>query len=73
MIITGTTPPDPKTPIVNPAAHLHKNADALKGYPFDIKLDALPDAIEQALEMEKEGLEFADQPIPAPETVEETK
>jgi hypothetical protein len=55
------------------AAHLHRNADALKGYPFDIKLDALPDAIGQALEMEKEGLEFSDQPIPAPETVVEEK
>lgn len=56
------------------AAHLHRNAEALHAYPFDIKLDALPEAIAQAQEMEKEGLEFADQPVPAPETVvEETK
>jgi hypothetical protein len=49
--------------------HLYENAEQLKDYPFDIKLDALPEAIAQAQEMEKEGLEFADQPIPEPETV----
>jgi hypothetical protein len=56
------------------AAHLHRNAEALREYPFDIKVDALESAVAQAQEMEKEGLEFADQPVPVPETVvEETK
>lgn len=51
------------------ADHLKENSEALKDYPFDIKLDALPEAIEQAQEMEKRGFEFTHQPIPEPETV----
>jgi hypothetical protein len=55
------------------AAHLQENADALKEYPFDIKLDALPEAIAQAQQMEAEGMEFSDKPLPEPETVMEDK
>lgn len=51
------------------AAHLHANAEQLEDYPFDIKLDCLEDAIAQAIQMEKEGLEFSDQPIPEPATL----
>lgn len=46
--------------------HLQENAKALKEYPFDIKIDALEEAVKQAREMESEGMEFTDQPIPEP-------
>ena len=49
--------------------HLQSNAEELSQYPFDIKLDALPEAVAQAQAMEAEGLDFADQPIPEPEEV----
>lgn len=55
------------------AEHLHENAKALKNYPFDIKLDALEEAIKQAHEIEAEGHEFSDQPIPGPAEVVETQ
>lgn len=51
------------------AKHLFNNAEALKEYPFDIKTDSLADAISQAQEMEKLGMEFSDKPIPDPESV----
>jgi hypothetical protein len=53
------------------AKHLFKNAEALKEYPFDIKTDALEEAVKQAHEMKAEGFEFADQPLPEPEEVVE--
>lgn len=51
------------------AEHLMTNAKALKDYPFDIKLDALPTAIAQAKIAEEEGVEFTDQRIPEPEEI----
>lgn len=58
--------------IESAASHLHENAEALKDHPFDIKLDALEDAIHQAREMEKTGYEFTDQPLPNPADMVET-
>jgi hypothetical protein len=52
--------------------HLQENAKALEDYPFDIKLDALEDAVKQAHEAEKSGFEFSDQPLPDPAIVIET-
>jgi len=49
--------------------HLQANAKALKNYPFDIKTDALWEALEQAKVAESEGIEFSDQPIPEPAEV----
>lgn len=49
--------------------HLFENAEALKKYPFDIKTDALEEAIKQAHEMKMVGFEFSDQPLPEPEAV----
>lgn len=55
------------------ADHVQDVAEQFKRYPFDIKLDALPEAIKQADAMEKEGMEFSDQPLPNPDSVlEET-
>lgn len=51
------------------ADHLQSNAEALKEHPFDIKIDCLPEAIRQADEMEKQGMEFTDSPLPDPEKV----
>jgi hypothetical protein len=48
-------------------------AAQFKKYPFDIKLDCLPEAIKQAEAMEKEGMEFTDKPLPDPETIFEEK
>jgi hypothetical protein len=53
--------------------HLQENAEALEGYPFDIKLDALPEAVKQATAAESAGFEFSDQPIPDPAAVLEEK
>lgn len=52
--------------IESASAHLQENAEALKDYPFDIKLDALPEAVKQAHEAEKAGMEFSGQPLPDP-------
>jgi len=52
------------------ANHLKENSEAFKDYPFDIKLDALADALKQAHEMEKDGFEFTDDKIPDPETLD---
>lgn len=49
--------------------HLQENAEALKDYPFDIKLDALEDAVNQAHEAEKAGFEFSSTPLPEPASV----
>lgn len=46
------------------AKHLFENAEALKKYPFDIKTDALEEAVKQAHEMKMVGFEFSDQPLP---------
>lgn len=51
------------------ADHLQANAEAFKNHPFDIKIDSLPEAIRQAGEMEKQGMEFTDDPLPEPEKV----
>ena len=51
------------------SAHLYENAEALKDHPWDIKLDALADAVHQAQEAEKAGFTFTDKAIPTPETV----
>lgn len=51
------------------ADHVQDVAEQFKHYPFDVKLDALPEAIKQARAMEAEGMEFSDQPIPKPETI----
>lgn len=51
------------------AAHLFKNAESLKNYPFEIKSDSLEEAISQAHEMKLAGFEFADEPLPEPEEV----
>lgn len=51
------------------AKHLYENAEALKEYPFEIKTDALEEAIKQAHEMKMIGFEFSDQPLPEPEQV----
>lgn len=53
------------------SAHLFENAEALKDHPFDIKTDALEEAIKQAHEMKMVGFEFSDQPLPEPEEVTE--
>jgi len=53
------------------AQHLYENADRLKDYPFDIKLDALEDAVDQAHALQDEGAAFADQPIPEPDEIRE--
>jgi hypothetical protein len=55
--------------IEDAAKHLHENAEALRGLPFDIKLDELAEAVKQADEAEKAGFEFSDQPIPSPDEV----
>lgn len=55
------------------ADHVQDVAEQFKKYPFDIKLDALPEAVKQAAEMEKQGMEFTDQPLPDPDTVLEEK
>lgn len=55
------------------ADHLQENAEALKDHPFDIKIDALEEAVRQAHAMEKKGMEFSDQPLPNPETILEEK
>jgi hypothetical protein len=55
------------------AKHLFENAERLKDYPFDIKTDALEEAVKQAHEMEKQGMEFTDQPLPEPAEVIEDK
>lgn len=52
--------------IESASKHLHENAEALKDYPFDIKLDALEEAVKQAHEAEKAGFEFARQSLPEP-------
>jgi hypothetical protein len=49
--------------------HLYDNAEALKDHPWDIKLDALADAVHQAQKAEKAGFEFTDQPVPVPAAV----
>lgn len=49
--------------------HLLLNAEALKAYPFDIKIDALAEALKQAKIAEKQGVEFTDQPIPEPQEI----
>lgn len=55
------------------ADHVQDVAEQFKGYPFDIKIDCLPEAIKQAEAMEKQGMEFSDQPLPDPgEVLEET-
>lgn len=51
------------------AEHLQKNAEYLKNGPFDVKVEELEEAVKQARAMEKEGMEFTDQPIPEPESV----
>lgn len=51
------------------ADHLQDVAEQFKDYPFDIKIEALPEAIEQASEMEKRGMEFSDKPLPNPDEV----
>lgn len=51
------------------ANHLIENSEKLKEYPFDIKTDSLEEALKQAHEMEKQGFEFSDQPLPKPEEV----
>lgn len=51
------------------ADHVQDVAEQFKNYPFDVKLDALPQALEQAQEMEKQGMEFTDETIPEPETI----
>lgn len=55
------------------ADHVQDVADQFKNYPFDIKIDALPEAIKQAEAMEKQGMEFSDQPLPDPGEVLEEK
>lgn len=55
------------------ADHVQDVAEQFKKYPFDIKLDCLPEAIKQAEAMEKEGMEFTDQPLPNPDEVLEEK
>lgn len=55
------------------ADHVQDVAEQFKGYPFDIKLDVLPEAIKQAEEMEKEGMEFSDQPLPDPDQLIDEK
>lgn len=49
--------------------HLFKNAETLKDYPFDIKLNELEEAVKQARAAEEDGFEFTDQPVPKPEVV----
>lgn len=51
------------------SSHLFENAEALKDYPFDIKTDALEEAVKQAHAMKEDGYEFSDQPLPSPEVV----
>lgn len=51
------------------AQHLQDNAKQLEGYPFEIKLEALEEALTQAHSMEEQGFEFTDQPIPEPSTI----
>lgn len=53
------------------AEHLTENAHALKDLPFDIKLDSLPEAIEQIQALEDSGREFTDQPVPEASVVED--
>ena len=55
------------------ANHVQDVAEQFKKYPFDIKLDCLPEAIKQAEAMEKEGMEFTDKPLPDPEEILNTK
>lgn len=49
--------------------HLQENAKALEEFPFDIKLDAIPEALKQAQAAEEQGFEFTDQEVPDPEMV----
>lgn len=49
--------------------HLLENAEALKDHPFDIKTDALEEALTQAQAIQDQGMEFSDQPVPKPEAV----
>ena len=49
--------------------HVHDVAEQFKNYPFDIKLDALPEAVKQAAAMEEQGMEFSADPLPTPEEV----
>lgn len=51
------------------ADHVKDVAEQFKNYPFEIKLDALPEALEQAAAMEKHGMEFSDKPLPDPDSV----
>lgn len=51
------------------AKHLFENAEALKEHPFEIKTEALEEAVKQAHEMKLTGFEFSDQPLPEPESV----
>lgn len=55
--------------IESASKHLHENAEALKDLPFDIKIEALEEAVKQAHEAEKAGFEFAGQQIPDPAEV----
>ena len=59
--------------IESASAHLYENAEALKDHPWDIKLDALADAVHQAQEAEKSGFEFTDEPLPEAAEVVESK
>lgn len=54
------------------ADHVKDVAEQFKDYPFDVKLDALPEALKQAAAMEEQGMEFTDQPIPDPKSMIET-
>lgn len=51
------------------ADHVQDVADQFKRYPFEIKLDALPEAIKEAAAMEAKGMEFSDEPLPKPDEV----
>lgn len=53
------------------AKHLQENAEALKDYPFEIKVDSLEEAVKQANEAEKVGFEFSAEPLPNPENLVE--
>lgn len=55
------------------ADHVQDVAEQFKKYPFEVKLDALPEAIKQAEAMEKQGMEFSDAPLPEAETILEEK
>ncbi len=52
-------------------AHLKENADQIKGYDVDIKLDSINQALEVVKEGEKFGIEFCDTPMPDAEELHE--